>query len=318
MESSGLLMYDQSIVVLASMQLEMLDRIHEAHQGITKCRARARCSLWWPMMSAQIQEMVANCRTCQRTSPTPTKLLLPLSLPDCPWERIGADLFEFMKTQYLLLVGYYSRWIKVTRLTSTSSQATIEKCKAIFATHIISEMLLSDNSPQFASAEFSKFTIDYGFTNITSSPRDPRVNGEAVGTIKCIWEKCKDPFLTLLTYHTAPLENGYTPSELLMTRMLQTTLPNTKENLTMMTVDREAIRDREERGKDMAKKNHDERHQAKHLSTLSPGQRVWIRDMEATGTIGRQVAPRSYTVSTNNGTIRRNRRAYPRSKRLPR
>lgn len=151
-------MYDQPIVVSAFMQLEILDRIHEAHQGIMKCRARARRSLWWLRMLAEIQEMVANCRICQQTSPTPTEPLLPSSLPDRPWERIGANLLEFKKTQYLLLVNRYSRWIKVTRLTSTSSQSTIEKCKAIFASHGIPEMLLSDSGSQFASAEFSKFT----------------------------------------------------------------------------------------------------------------------------------------------------------------
>ena len=46
------------------MRLEVLDKIHEAHMGINKCRERAKQAVWWPGLSKQIQDMVENCEVC--------------------------------------------------------------------------------------------------------------------------------------------------------------------------------------------------------------------------------------------------------------
>ena len=47
----GLLMRGRRIVVPAVLQKEILDRLHTGHQGITKCRQRARQSVWWLQLS---------------------------------------------------------------------------------------------------------------------------------------------------------------------------------------------------------------------------------------------------------------------------
>ena len=61
---NGLLMRGNRIVIPASLRLEMFDRIHTGHQGISKCRERARQSIWWPGLSRQLEELVKNCSTC--------------------------------------------------------------------------------------------------------------------------------------------------------------------------------------------------------------------------------------------------------------
>ena len=43
---NGLLLKGSRIVIPTSLQIEMLDRLHIAHQGIQKCRQRAQQSIW--------------------------------------------------------------------------------------------------------------------------------------------------------------------------------------------------------------------------------------------------------------------------------
>ena len=42
----GVLMQGSRIMIQAPLQLEMLDRLHTGHQGITKCREKAWQSMW--------------------------------------------------------------------------------------------------------------------------------------------------------------------------------------------------------------------------------------------------------------------------------
>ena len=48
---NGLLMRGCRIVIPPLSRKERLARIHTGHQGIVKCRERARQSVWWPGMS---------------------------------------------------------------------------------------------------------------------------------------------------------------------------------------------------------------------------------------------------------------------------
>ena len=91
---NGLLMRGSRIVIPAALRLEMLDRLHTGHQGITKCRERARQSIWWPGLSKQLEELVKCCSECCKAQAQRSEPRFPTILPELPWQKVGTDLFE--------------------------------------------------------------------------------------------------------------------------------------------------------------------------------------------------------------------------------
>ena len=277
----GLLMRGNRIVIPASLRLEMLDRIHTGHQGISKCRERARQSIWWPGLSRQLEELVKNCSTCRKFTNQRSETLIPTALPELPWQRVGTDLFELKGHTYLLIVDYYSRYIEVAKMKRTTAEDVILLTKGIFARHGIPETVVSDNGPQYSSEAYAEFARLYQFEHVTSSPRYPQSNGEAeraVQTIKGLMKKEMDPYLALLTYRATPLQCGFSPSELLMARKLRTNIPMTRELLKPAVPDRALVQEREDQYKRRIQSNFDLHHGARDLEPLEPGQRVWIPD----------------------------------------
>lgn len=308
---SGLLLKGARLVIPSAMRNDILARLHVGHQGVVKCRERARQSVWWPGLSQQLNELVLNCRTCCKERQNYREPLMPSDYPDRPWQRLGADLFSLRGESYLLVVDYASRYVEIARLTPSRSADVIIHLKSIFARHGIPEMLVTDNGPQFSGTAFAAFAMSYGFRHITSSPRFPQSNGEAeraVQTIKELLRKAADPYLALLSYRATPLHNGYSPAQLLMGRRLRTTVPTLPELLDPALPDSHAVALKEKEKRAMDAQHYNRRHRTRTLRGLSPGQEVWVTDHRTSGrVIGNHTTPRSYLVDTPQGTVRRNR-----------
>ncbi len=310
----GLLMNCARIVIPSSLRAGILDRLHQGHQGITKCRALARSSVWWPGLSVQLEELIRSCKTCAKERSNPPEPLIPSDLPGRPWQKVATDLFDLNGTSYLLVVDYYSRYIEIAKLHSTTSTSIINHLKSIFARHGIPESVMSDNGPQYSAQIFKDFADQYHFVHVTSSPRYAQSNGEAeraVQTIKNLLKKSADPYIGLMTYRTTPLIGGYSPSELLMGRRLRTTLPIHPTQLLPQHLNIQSFRDDENSRKMKQKLTFDQHHRARNLNTLKPGDQVFVRDPDGVkpGIIQQpDSTPRSYQVETHGTVLRRNRR----------
>ena len=307
----GLLLKGTRLVIPSAMRNDILAKLHEGHQGVVKCRERARQSVWWPGLSQQLSELVRNCRACIKQRTNHTEPLIPSELPERPWQKLGADLFTLKGKTYLLVVDYYSRYVEVANLSLTKSADIVVHLKSMFARHGVCEILVTDNGPQFAAGSFTTFAANYGFQHVTSSPKFPQSNGEAeraVQTIKNLLTKAEDPYLALLAYRSTPLHNGFSPAQLLMGRRLRTTVPALPSLLVPSLPHSAAVSSKEKDMRLEEQKRFDKRHRAHVLSKLAPGQEVWVTDSKVTGTVvGTHTTPRSYMVDVPLGTVRRNR-----------
>ncbi|GBM16923.1 Transposon Ty3-I Gag-Pol polyprotein [Araneus ventricosus] len=112
-----------------------------------------------------------------------------------------------------------------------------------------------------------------------------------------------------MAYRATPLENGFSPSELLMGRRINTTLPVAKTQLQPYSVNKKVLEAKEERRIEGQKTNYDKHHGVRNLDELDPGQNVWITDRRVTGKVLQKTPyPRSYLVQSGRRVYRRNRK----------
>lgn len=310
-----LLLHGGRIVIAQALQEETLKKIHQGHQGMQKCRQRVMSSVWWPGVMKRMEQFVTSCPHCLKNRQPSREPLMQSQLPDYPWERVATDLFELEGTHYLVTVDYYSRYIEVQKLQSTTAPSVVTALKAVFTRYGIPAVVMSDNGPQFMSKEMEEFADSYNFKHLTSSPYYPQSNGlaeRAVKTAKALLQGSPDPYIALLSYRATPLPwCGLSPGELLMGRRLRTDVPQAKSLLIPDWPYLPSFKDHDRKQKEVQKKNYDQRHRVRDLPLLPDRTPVWVdhRDTRMPGEIVRQdQAPRSYVVETQSGTVRRNRR----------
>ena len=313
----GLLVRGTRIVIPSSLREEIISLLHVGHQGVTKCRERASQSVWWPRISSDISDCVKYCKHCQEQRSSQRKEpLKPTPLPEYPWQKVGCDLCEVKRNTYLVIVDYYSRFIEIAHMKSTTSHAIIYKMQDIFARWGIPEVVLSDNGPQFSSREFANFANSYKFRHDTSSPHFPASNGEAERAVQTAKKMiaCEDPFAALLSYRTTPIPSiGFSPVQLLLGRQIRTTVPTLTSSFKAEWPEREKVLQNDAHAKQMNEYYYNRRHGARTLDPLEPGDMVrmkipgdkqWSQPAVVTGSTD---YPRSYVVDTEGGVYRRNR-----------
>jgi transposase InsO family protein len=258
--------------------------------------------------------MVESCRECAKLSWAKKEPLIPTPLPDYPWQLVGTDLFELNQKHYLLVVDYFSRYLEVLQLSSTTPASVITTLKTIFARHGILEILCSDNGPQYSSGEFVQFTSSYGLNHVTSSPRYAQSNGEverAVRTIKAMLKKSKDLYIAVLSYRATPIPwCARSPAELRMGCKIRSRVTQMKSLLIPQWSYILEFRKRNTEFKQKQKAQFDHQHRVLEQDVNPDGTEVWITSESDTipGTVvsaGENL--RSYIVETPTGQVQRNR-----------
>ena len=165
------MLFGERLVVPASLRPDMLQVIHEGHLGRDKCKARARVSLYWPLLGVvDIEEVVSRCAVCQKYRAANQKEpLIPHSVPALRWQQVALDIMTHRGKDYLVAVDYLSKFPEIALLERKTAACVIMHLKSMFARHGIADHLMSDNMP-FASCEFQAFAKEWRVKLTTSSP----------------------------------------------------------------------------------------------------------------------------------------------------
>jgi len=181
----GIVLRGEQVVIPKSLQHQRVNRVHYAHTGITSSLSRARECIYWPGTSTDVKHFIEICDVCCAFDKRQSKeTLIPHETPDLPWEKVGADLFNFNGRDYLITVDYYFSFWEIDALENTRSGTVIRELKSQFARHCIPEKCMSDNGTQFSSDEFQEFSRHWNFRHITSSPKYPQTNGKVEAAVK--------------------------------------------------------------------------------------------------------------------------------------
>ena len=190
-------------------------------------------------------------------------------------------------------------------MRSTTSAATIVKLKEIFATHGLPDTIVSDNGPNFTSAEFENFLSKNGVKHTKVSPYHPASNGQAERAVRAFKEgveKMEEGTMQdklsrfLLKYRTTPhTTTGVPPAELLTKRKLKTKLDLIVPNTASL------VRQKQE----CQKQTHN--HHAKHRD-FEASDPVFIKDFSSPkswqkGTVVQTTGPVSALVELPDGPV---------------
>ena len=208
-----------------------MTKIHSDHQGIVRCRVCAATSVWWPGSARDMEEFIQSCPECQRTR-HPVRnhcFLLILNFLHTLGRGLHQTCLCWGNPINILVADYFSRYVEVQHLTSTTAVNIISALKSIFSQHGVPAVMVSDNGPHYDCAEMKRFAERYSFKHITSSPYHPQLNGLAermVNTVQQLLQDSADPHIALMSYRTTPLPAyGLSPAELLMGQKIRTDVP---------------------------------------------------------------------------------------------
>ncbi|XP_064470125.1 uncharacterized protein K02A2.6-like [Ornithodoros turicata] len=293
----GLLYRGERIVVPQALTSKILTLAHETHPGIVRTKQRLRDLYWWPGMDAQAEKMVRDCSTCQstdksaRTAPSP---LHPVPFPAKPWAKLGVDIVGPLEDcphscRYAItLIDYHSKWPEVS-FASTVTTATVETfLRHVFSREGFPEELVTDNGPQFVSAEFKKILQDRGIRQTTVSVYYPQANGQVerfnrvfkdvIQVAKLRNKDVKSAVLEYLTvYRSTPhATTGVSPSVLLHGRAIRTRLNVVGLEGQSVDVDMPKVRQRVECKQSKQKLYTDSKRSAK-CRIFTPGTYVRVR-----------------------------------------
>jgi hypothetical protein len=235
---------DAQIVVPEGERDRVMHLAHdEGHPGIRRTKAYLRKYVYWPGFNADVDRFVKQCTLCQgadKTFKPERPVLNPIEYPPGPWHTVAIDIvgpFADCEQPFAVtLIDHYSKFPEVALCTDVTSSVVVYFLRSVFARFGNPVRLISDNGPQFTSAEFSGFLQSQDIHHVLTTPYSPQSNGAierfnavVVSAFKMAKQGAHNvsDFLqdTLRSYRSVPQSTtNVSPSSLMFQREMRTKL----------------------------------------------------------------------------------------------
>ena len=120
---SGLITCGNRIIVPKDMRPEVLQYVHEEHQGKERCLLKARNTVFWPKMTYNIQQLIVKFIICQEHGKSQPIIGTTQELPPFPWHTLVTDVFYLKRMGFLIVADVFSKYFIVRKLTNSTSAA---------------------------------------------------------------------------------------------------------------------------------------------------------------------------------------------------
>lgn len=310
----GILLRGTRIVIPSPLRKRVLDAAHEGHPGIVSMKSRLRTKVWWPRCDKDAENIVKACKGCTLVSaPGPPNRMKRRELPEGPWIDIAIDLMGPLPSgdHLFVVVDYYSRYKEVKICRTITSTVIVAKLKEIFSRLGNPISITADNGRQFISEEFKSFLAERNITLFNTVPYWPQQNGEVERQNRDILKRLKisvaenkdwkESLLDYLNmYNSTPHSvTGRTPSELFFNRKFRDKLPMVSDTIERISQGME-VKDTDQERKEKGKENGDRKRKAEECD-LTPGDKVYIKNMNRENKLSLNYNPETHTVENTKG-----------------
>ncbi|XP_039525150.1 uncharacterized protein K02A2.6-like [Pimephales promelas] len=308
----GCVLWGLRVIVPQMHRPQILKDLHHEHPGICKMKALACSYVWWPGLDGEIEDLVQNCAVCQAVQKVPAVAPLhPWRWPVRVWQRIHLDFAEKDRQYYLVIVDSHSKWLEVFHMTSTTSSRNIEVLRNLFAAYGLPEEVVSDNGPQFASAEFKQFLDKNGVKQTLVPPYHSASNGAAERSVQILKRALVKQVLDarghprislqhrlsnfLLMYRATPhAVTGRSPAELFIKRELRTRFSLLRPDLSR-TIEHQQAKQKLYHDKDRLKLREFQENDQVRVKNFRGGDEKWTA-----ATVIKRLGPVTYRVWEGN------------------
>ena len=194
-EHEGLLRYQQRFWIPEAIRTDIVRDVHTqpmvGHPGIATTLAIMKKRFYWPRMDKTIAQYITNCHECRRAKPfqdTYNGVLIPLPIPQQPWQDISMDFVTELPADQ----GFNTILVITCRLSKErhliyckagkggiSAESTAELfIQNVVRLHGLPDTVVSDRGTQFVARFWRRLCEILSITVKLSTAFHPETDGQ--------------------------------------------------------------------------------------------------------------------------------------------
>jgi hypothetical protein len=97
LDDDDLICYRARLLIPKQLRRQYLERLMGMHQGYGKLMARARKSIWWPELPAELKVAANSCESCEERGPSkPAEPVIHHETATYAFEMLHTDMCQYM------------------------------------------------------------------------------------------------------------------------------------------------------------------------------------------------------------------------------